>query len=219
MEELATNFVAKIPLFVFMQSLVLATIYAFILSYVYKKYSTVIGDKSQYLMVFPILIPTMVLIICIIKTSLALSLGLVGALSIVRFRTPIKEPEELTYLFVAISVGLGLGAGQYMITSTCFFFLIFLTLIVSRFRKIEESLGIFLDIESHDTSINSSKVKDIFVSEKIPFELRRLEENKEYYLATFYINPTNTDELGKVLNRIQDIDNNVKLTVINRVAQ
>ena len=41
---------------------------------------------------------------------LALSLGLVGALSIVRFRAAIKEPEELAYLFLTISVGLGFGA-------------------------------------------------------------------------------------------------------------
>ena len=51
-------------------------------------------------------------VILIVKSSLALSLGLVGALSIVRFRTPIKEPEELIYLFLAIAIGLGFGAGQ-----------------------------------------------------------------------------------------------------------
>ena len=46
------------------------------------------------------------------KIFLALSLGLVGALSIVRFRTPIKEPEELAYIFLAIAIGLALGADQ-----------------------------------------------------------------------------------------------------------
>ena len=50
------------------------------------------------------------------KSSLALSLGLVGALSIVRFRTPIKEPEELAYLFISIAMGLGLGANQILAT-------------------------------------------------------------------------------------------------------
>ena len=50
------------------------------------------------------------------KSSLALSLGLVGALSIVRFRTPIKEPEELGYLFLIIAVGLGFGAGYSIVT-------------------------------------------------------------------------------------------------------
>ena len=58
------------------------------------------------------------LVISIVKSSLALSLGLVGALSIVRFRTAIKEPEELVYFFVAIAIGLGMGANQRIVTLT-----------------------------------------------------------------------------------------------------
>ena len=46
---------------------------------------------------FFVLSLTTMIIITIVKSSLALSLGLVGALSIVRFRTAIKEPEELAY--------------------------------------------------------------------------------------------------------------------------
>ena len=42
---------------------------------------------------------------------------MVGALSIVRFRTPIKEPEELVYLFLAIGVGLGYAAGHTWLTT------------------------------------------------------------------------------------------------------
>ena len=57
------------------------------------------------------------MVITVVKSSLALSLGLVGALSIVRFRTPIKEPEELGYLFLTIAVGLGFGAGFSLITT------------------------------------------------------------------------------------------------------
>lgn len=52
----------------------------------------------------------------IVKSSLALTLGLVGALSIVRFRTAIKEPEELMFLFLAIAIGLGVGADQRWLT-------------------------------------------------------------------------------------------------------
>ena len=65
---------------------------------------------------FPFVLLTTVLVISIVKSSLALSLGLVGALSIVRFRTPIKEPEELAYLFLCIAAGLGLGANQTLPT-------------------------------------------------------------------------------------------------------
>ena len=53
--------------------------------------------------------------ITVIKFSLALSLGLVGALSIVRFRAAIKEPEELIYLFLIIGIGLAAGANQFLV--------------------------------------------------------------------------------------------------------
>ena len=85
-------------------------------SFVIGKTTRLVVDTRQYLPIFLLLIPSMILIISIIKSSIALSLGLVGALSIVRFRTPIKEPEELLYLFVAIAVGLGLGANQLLAT-------------------------------------------------------------------------------------------------------
>ena len=63
---------------------------------------------------------TTAFIISVVKSSLALSLGLVGALSIIRFRTAIKEPEELSYIFIAITIGIGLGANQVVITLIAF---------------------------------------------------------------------------------------------------
>jgi hypothetical protein len=62
--------------------------------------------------VFPLLTLVTIAVIAVVKSSLALSLGLVGALSIVRFRAAIKDPEELVYLFLCIGVGLALGAEQ-----------------------------------------------------------------------------------------------------------
>ena len=67
------------------------------------------SNREEFAQVFPFILLTTVLIISVVKSSLALSLGLVGALSIVRFRTPIKEPEELAYLFVAIAMSSVVG--------------------------------------------------------------------------------------------------------------
>jgi hypothetical protein len=80
-------------------------------SWFYKKYSQSLGGKTHIGSILPLIGLTVFLVITVVKSSLALSLGLVGALSIVRFRTPIKEPEELGYLFLTIAVGLGFGAG------------------------------------------------------------------------------------------------------------
>lgn len=54
-------------------------------------------------------------IILAMQSNLAISLGMVGALSIVRFRTAVKDPKDLMFLFWSISVGIICGAGIYEI--------------------------------------------------------------------------------------------------------
>ena len=80
-------------------SLVLAFLLSSFLGFIYKKYARTLSNHEGLANVFPLLSIVTTLVIAVVKSSLALSLGLVGALSIVRFRTPVKEPEELTYLF------------------------------------------------------------------------------------------------------------------------
>lgn len=53
-------------------------------------------------------------VMCVISNNLSLSLGMVGALSIVRFRTAIKDPRDTTYIFWAIICGICCGVGQYL---------------------------------------------------------------------------------------------------------
>ena len=72
------------------------------------------NNRETFSDVFVLLSAITCIIIIIVKYSLALSLGLVGALSIVRFRAAIKEPEELVYLFLIIGLGLSYGANQFI---------------------------------------------------------------------------------------------------------
>ena len=131
-------------------ALFLCIICSLILKIVYEEKSTSLSNKSQLSNIIPILSIATFLVISVVKSSLALSLGLVGALSIVRFRTPIKDPEELVYLFLAISLGLGFGSGQIIITITIYFTIIlFIWFYLSR-KKINSSSDYNLIIESQD---------------------------------------------------------------------
>jgi hypothetical protein len=85
---------------------------ALYIRYLFTRYSTSTADGDSISGVFPLLTLVTICVISVVKSSLALSLGLVGALSIVRFRAAIKDPEELVYLFLCIAVGLALGAGK-----------------------------------------------------------------------------------------------------------
>jgi uncharacterized membrane protein YhiD involved in acid resistance len=116
-ESFLASGASQISVGVFVWSLVLSALFSFIVGRVYIRYGTSISNRKSFAGNFILLATTTTLIITIVKSSLALSLGLVGALSIVRFRSAIKEPEELAYLFLCIAIGLGFGANQILITS------------------------------------------------------------------------------------------------------
>jgi len=82
-------------------------------------------NYSQYL-VFAILPITGYVITSIISSNIALSLGMVGALSIVRFRTPVKNPSELVIYFCLITIGIVINVNP----STALEFMLFITVIV-----------------------------------------------------------------------------------------
>ena len=103
-----------------MVDFILCVVMSFILRNFYIRRSFSLTGKMHIGSIIPILATVVFLVILVVKSALALSLGLVGALSIVRFRTPIKEPEELVYLFLAIAIGLGYAAGQTLLTTTIF---------------------------------------------------------------------------------------------------
>ena len=118
----------SISMFAF--SLLLTVVANYILALCFQKYGSTFTDREHISKNFIIISLTTMIVISIVKSSLALSLGLVGALSIVRFRTAIKDPEELAYLFLSIAIGIGMGANQ--IVTTLFGFFVVVTVLSTR---------------------------------------------------------------------------------------
>ncbi len=154
----------------FVLSLVCAAILSFLVQLFYVRYSTTLSNRKEFSKNFVILGVTTCIVIMIVKSSLALSLGLVGALSIVRFRAAIKEPEELVYLFLIIAIGLGCGANQLIITVTGIFFSLVIIMFYSGYLKsskknLDEKInaGIIIEGNISDIQINNlvSEIKKI----------------------------------------------------------
>ena len=160
----------------FIISLLCAAILSFLVQLFYIKYSSTLSNRKEFSKNFVILGVTTCIVIMIVKSSLALSLGLVGALSIVRFRAAIKEPEELVYLFLIIAIGLGCGANQLIITSVGIFFSLFIIMIYSGYlrrsnKNIEEkiNLGIIIQENISDIQINNLMTEIKKVSKELKF--------------------------------------------------
>ena len=98
----------------FLINIFITIILAYIIGLVYSKYGNSLSNRKKLTQTFVLIAVTVMLVISIVKSSLALSLGLVGALSIVRFRTAIKEPEQIVYFLILTGISIAAAAGTYL---------------------------------------------------------------------------------------------------------
>ncbi len=146
-------------------SLFFAGIFGWLISNSYRySSSSIYGGRQINSSILPLTL-TVCVIITVVKSSLALSLGLVGALSIVRFRTPIKDPEDLIYLFLAIVAGLGFGASQNFYT-TIGIGLILIVLAIRSFLRLKRNYKLNFG-EEFNLNIEWEAEEEITVAEII----------------------------------------------------
>ena len=173
-----------INLYVFFIQIVITTILALIVSAIYVRFGNALSNRRALAKTFVLISLTTMLIITIVKSSLALSLGLVGALSIVRFRTAIKEPEELAYFFMVIAIGLGIGAGQVLVTVIGAIFLCLAVVLVNRKKAKGITQNLILRFDKQEMP-DLEKVIDLLSNHCEQLELRRLDEDTQYSEASF----------------------------------
>ena len=107
----------NVTVFNILEVMVISLILSMVIFLTYKiTFSGVMYNrKFNISLVMLTLVTTMVMFV--IGSDIALSLGMVGALSIVRFRTAIKDPRDTAYIFWSIAVGLSVGTGNYLVSS------------------------------------------------------------------------------------------------------
>ena len=178
-ENYITQAQAQISAPEFIISLALTALTAYILKSVYVRFGQALSNRSSFGNIFVPMAMTTMVIITIVKSSLALSLGLVGALSIVRFRAAIKEPEELVYLFICIAIGLGYGANQINVTIIGFIMTVIAVALIRRSAfKVEKSNVMYLTISKKSkTRLNIEKILEILERNSFELDLKRLDES------------------------------------------
>lgn len=96
-------------------SLGITVLLALFIYLVYRLQNRTAFYSKQFNITLPLMAVVTAAIVLAMQSNIVISLGMVGALSIVRFRTAVKEPLDLLYLFWAISVGIICGAGLYLV--------------------------------------------------------------------------------------------------------
>lgn len=188
-------------------NLILGVVLSIAIRWHFQRFGSTLSNREEFSRVIPFILLTVILVISVVKSSLALSLGLVGALSIVRFRTPIKEPEELAYLFIAIGAGLGLGANQSIATLVAVVFILIVMASINRFRASKQSKGVYLSI---DLPVSDGSAKTIVadMTRRImeyadTADLRRFDVRNRQLESTFYVSFSSVESLAGLTDALQ----------------
>ena len=207
----------------FFIALLLSLILSYIVKFTYLKVGRALNDKDYFSDTFIPLAIITTLVITVIKFSLALSLGLVGALSIVRFRAAIKEPEELVYLFFVIAIGLSNGANQFLLSIIATIIIVTFLFIRNIFRNKNNDDGTF----SSDSNIltitiinnNKKNIDEVIQKLKVNFKYLKLKSASIEKISSNYVfwYETENDDAKSFLKNISDLsDENMTISIYSK---
>ena len=210
----------------FIIAILISAFLAFIVKLVYIRISRTLNDREYFSDTFVPLAIITTLVITVIKFSLALSLGLVGALSIVRFRAAIKEPEELVYLFFIIAIGLANGANQFLVSIICTFFIILILFIKKYYddkkndQNLSDSSVNVIQIEISDRSHKIKNITDILKKNTIYLKLKsfRVEKEISQYVFWFDVNKNKINDFMKSVENLKTKQKNISIHVYSRTG-
>jgi uncharacterized membrane protein YhiD involved in acid resistance len=212
--EFFSNQTAQINLLPFVTGLLLTALLSYLLGRVYVRFGTTLSNREMFSRNFLLLAMTTMLIISIVKSSLALSLGLVGALSIIRFRAAIKEPEELAYLFIAISVGLGMGAEQLLVTVVAFALIITIIIFRHYVRGSVPRPNLYLTVSSIGNGhIKLPQLVEAINRHATRSSLKRYDESETVLEAAFQANFENVDKVNACTAQLRGLSESVKVSL------
>ena len=212
LDQISTPNMVYMDLIPTLYSFFMCVIMSFILRDFYIKRSFSLTGKMHIGSIIPVLSAVVFLVILVVKSSLALSLGLVGALSIVRFRTPIKEPEELVYLFLAIAIGLGYAAGQILITTILVLLIFCMIYLWLSNRKIAKTSEYNLVVKWEKEGVAFDDILKEISPIVQNLKLVRLDKSSLDNTSVMLVVPNEDSPIESITDRLQKLDKNMKIT-------
>ena len=201
----------------FFLNLVVTAVLSYSLGVFYVRFGNSTNNRQRFARNFVPLAMTTMLIIFIVKSSVALSLGLVGALSIVRFRAAIKEPGELVFLFLTIGIGLAAGAGEIVVAVLATIFILLILFVQGLLQK----KGVFAGADSMLLNLSTTH-KDLsaistILSETFSFvELKRIDDADGRMDASFVINAKDLGQIEQVRKKLAETDPNIQISFVEQ---
>jgi hypothetical protein len=160
-------------------SLLLASIMAWLISVLYKRTHRGLNYEHSFISTLVLISPIVTTVMFFIQGDLVLSLGLVGSLSIIRFRTPIKDTRDMIFLFWSIAVGLGAGTFNWLAVgvATLFIGIVVSALFLLEHDRVQHSDYVLVVSGTEPSDI--SGVKDAIRNSSRSYRVRSRESQGE----------------------------------------
>jgi hypothetical protein len=216
-EQYIQEFSNNVPLDEFLLNVIVTAILVALLRLFYIHFGNAISNRRRFANNFlPLALGTL-LIIMIVKSSIALSLGLVGALSIVRYRAAIKDPEELTYLFIAIGLGLAGGANQPILAIVAFAVILgilYLSKLLGRQQLFRQENRLFVNIQTDQEDV---EVIAGILAQHLPYvELKRMDTLEQGMDLSFVCRAKEPGDIARLKTAMQELSPATRLSVIDQ---
>jgi hypothetical protein len=170
----------------------------------YRRFGPTVSSQQTFGPVLAFVGLTTFLIISVIKSSFALSLGLVGALSIVRFRTPIKDPVELAYIFLAIASGIGMAAGARTLTLRSAAHLVVMALMRRTFPTRSDNVFMSIDLSGvADSEEAFEVVRSVIRSNSAKSSFIRYETHADVLHLTAALQVLEPQAMPRIANQVR----------------
>lgn len=214
--ELSSSQANPLELTTFILNLGLSIVLSFIISRVYVHWGSSLSNRRRFAANFILISVTTTFIILVVRSSVALSLGLVGALSIVRFRAAIKEPEELAYLFFAISIGIGLGDNQRLITVLAMVAAIIVLGVMRVFRGRQADFNLHVTVASQGTAkVELESIMDVLSPHCSQIRLMRFDDSGQALESSFLVEFRNMDKLTAAKAALRGLSDSLEITFLD----
>jgi uncharacterized membrane protein YhiD involved in acid resistance len=201
---------------VFVINLLLAVAASFVLSRAYIYWGKSLSNRRKFAANFMMIAVTTTFIILVVRSSVALSLGLVGALSIIRFRAAIKEPEELAFLFMAIALGIGLGDNQRVATLLALGVVIALIGLSHILRQTQADVNLHLTLGSRSPhKLDVQQVTDLLSKHCAKMRLLRYDQNDEMVEMTFVVEFRHTSDLNRARVELEKLAPSIEISFLD----
>jgi len=217
-QQLDSLFIFKITPGEAIANLLMALLCGILISFFYRATYKGVSYSSNYVISIIMLAMITALVIMVIGNNLARAFGLVGAMSIIRFRTAVKDTQDIMFIFFALAAGLACGASMYLIgligTLTIGFSLLGMSLIMSENPLKREYLLQVLFSEQEVDQANFDPIVSSYCGKYKIINIKALEDNRGQVLeVSYYIKLKKDKNAPKMIGELKKIPGVIKVNL------